>query len=111
MTKRDLKKKKKSKLGEGIETIILVVLIFFCMQGVVEETSISFKLKEEHQNVILERDEINQQIEDNVKLKQLLQDENYLELYAKGSLLISEDGEQIFVVEKDEENKEVETDE
>ncbi|WP_281627301.1 septum formation initiator family protein [Traorella massiliensis] len=95
-SKRNVKMRK---LNYHLKSILLIACSFWFIFNVVNELATTKKIKDE----IGEAETLSAQIaEETASLeeqKEMLQDPNYAMNYARGKLLISQDGEQIFALD------------
>ena len=96
------KPKKVNKTLYHLRNILLLVISGLCIYSFTSELSTTFALNKD----ISDAKELAAQLADEratlEKQQEMLQDPNYVINYARGKLLISQDGEQIFYLDGDE---------
>ena len=87
------------KFNYHLKSILLIACSFWFIFNVVNELAKTKKIKDE----IGEAETLSAQIDEETasleEQKEMLQDPNYAMNYARGKLLISQDGEQIFALD------------
>lgn len=94
------KKRKLKRLSFHLKNAILICISVFCLYNVTQELSTTKQLKEDIKEANEVAAQIKKEKESLQKQKEMLQDPNYVINYARGKLLISQDGEQIFSLDE-----------
>ena len=94
------KKRKLRKPMYHLKNICLVLASFFFIYTFVTELSTTFALKKDITEAETVRDQLAKERATLEKQQEMLQDPNYVINYARGKLLISQDGEQIFYLDE-----------
>lgn len=94
------KKRKLSKTAYHLKNLGLLLASGLCIYTFTTELSTTFELNKDISEAELVRDQLAQERATLEKQQEMLQDPNYVINYARGKLLISQDGEQIFYLEE-----------
>lgn len=94
------KKRKFKKINYHVRNAILICISIFCIYNVAKELSTTKQLKNDINDAKALAVQIEKERESLEKQKEMLQDPNYVINYARGKLLISQDGEQIFSLDE-----------
>lgn len=94
------KKRKLKKLNYHVRNAILICISVFCLYNVGKELSTTKELNKDIHDAKELAAQIEKEKETLEKQKEMLQDPNYVINYARGKLLISQDGEQIFSLDE-----------
>lgn len=102
MSKEKTQKAKKMKtFSYHFKSIVLLACSGWFIYNVANEMITTYQIKDEISEAETLAKEIQKERESLEKQKEMLQDPNYAMNYARGSLLISQDGEQIFSLDED----------
>lgn len=93
-------KKRVNKLYYHLKNAILICVSIFFIYNVINELSTTKQLKDDINSANELAAQIEKERKDLEKQKEMLQDPNYVINYARGKLLISQDGEQIFSLDE-----------
>lgn len=96
------KKRKKSKMGTYLKNTILIACSCWFIFNVAKEVATTKKIKNEIGEAQALAVQMASEKADLEKQKEMLQDPNYAMNYARGKLLVSQAGEQIFSLDDDE---------
>ena len=92
------KNKLRKTLNHYSKTIILSAIAFLFLTGIAKEISITINLNEEYVKAIEKQEFLFKETAYVLEKKEMLQNDDYLLIYAKGKYYMSEnDSEQIFV--------------
>lgn len=94
------KKRTFKKLNYHLRNAILICISIFCFYNVAKELSTTKQLSNDINDAKDLAAQIQKEKETLEKQKEMLQDPNYVINYARGKLLISQDGEQIFSLDE-----------
>lgn len=96
MSKEKTQKKRLKKISYHLKSLLLLSLSALCIYSVTHEviTYVDIRKKMSEEQAIA--NQIKTETEALIKQKEMLQDPNYAINYARGKLLISQNGEQIF---------------
>lgn len=99
---KKVKAKKTNKFTYHFKSVLLIAVSGWFIFNVGNEVLTAKQLKEDLSAAQVLADEIKEERKSLEKQKEMLQDPDYAMNYARGKLLISQDGEQIFSLEDDE---------
>lgn len=94
--------KKMKKFNYHLKSVLLIACSCWFIFNVINELATTKKIKDDIREEEALASQIDEQKEDLEKQKEMLQDPNYAMNYARGKLLISQDGEQIFSLDDEE---------
>ncbi|MGN1344733.1 MAG: septum formation initiator family protein [Traorella sp.] len=95
------KKSKQKKILYHLRNTLLLIISGVLIYSSISELSTTLSLRKEIQEAKALASNLAKEKSDLLKQQEMLQDPNYVINYAKGKLLISQDGEQIFYVDDD----------
>lgn len=96
------KKKQTNKVWYHTKSLILVALSAFFVYNVVDELLTTHTLNHKLVEALRVKEEMSEEKEELTAQKEMLQNPEYVARFAKGKLLVSQDGEQIFALDKEE---------
>lgn len=94
------KKRKMKKMNYHVRNAILLTCSVFFLYTAIKELTTTKQLKDDINKAQEYALQIEKERSDLEKQKEMLQDPNYVINYARGKLLISQDGEQIFSLDE-----------
>ena len=93
------KKRKRKQIGYYIKTLLLIFFIGLFSRGTINELKITMDLLKEYTKTSEEYDNIKNKMDYMSNKKEMLQNDNYLTVYAQGKYYMTkEKTDQIFVI-------------
>ena len=96
MSKEKTQKKRLKKIIYHLKSLLLLSLSALCIYSVTHEVITYMDIRKKMSEEQAIANQIKTETEALIKQKEMLQDPNYAINYARGKLLISQNGEQIF---------------
>lgn len=98
----DAKKSNSRRLFTKLKNVTLVLLSAFFIYNVYSEVTTTMELQDSLAQAKILASEIEEEREILTEERERLQNPDYVKRYARGKLLVSEDGEQVFALEDSE---------
>lgn len=100
MSNEKRNKKRMKKFAYHFKSVFLIACSGWFLFYAVNELSTTRNIQKDIKEAEIQAAKINEETENLQKQKEMLQDPNYAMNYARGKLLISQDGEQIFSLDE-----------